>query len=331
MTDVEPDALEDLLRHASPRPSPTDDGIAIARAAVRAEWQEVTGRRNTRRRIARYAIAATVLLGVFAAFNVFRVPGFEAVQVASIEKKIGSIYVLSKQSELHESIDLTNVLSGQTIITGDDAGLALAWASGGSIRVDENTRVGFTDKKSIYLESGRIYFDSQGASLITGIDAGGGPALTIRTDLGDIEHLGTQYMTEISQETLIVSVREGDVSIDGRFYDQTIASGQQARLTGRQQPSVLSVSAAGQMWGWIQRTTPAVDVDGKSLHEFLVWVCREMGLELKFEGRAETVARESILVGNIDTAPADALRLRLATADLHSRTEGGVIYISDNR
>jgi len=331
MRDIENDALEDLLRHASPRPSPSDDDIATARAAVREEWQEVTGRRHARRRLAHYAIAATVLLGIFAIFNLFRAPGVEAVQLASIEKQFGSVYLLGEQSLLRESADLTDVLSGQTIITGGDAGLALAWGQGGSIRVDENTRVKFTDEQLIYLESGRIYFDSQGSSLVAGIDAGGGPALTVRTDFGDIQHFGTQYMTEVGQETLIVTVREGEVSFDGRFHDQTIASGEQAKVTGQQRPTILSVSRAGQMWDWIQRTTPVANVDGKSLHDFLTWVCREMGLELRFEGQAEAIARGAILGGKIDTAPADALRFRLVTADLRSRIEGGVIYISDIR
>jgi hypothetical protein len=54
-----------------------------------------------------------------------------------------------------------------------------------------------------------------------------------------------------------------------------------------------------------------------------------MGLEMQFEGQAETVARSAILKGRIDTAPAEALRLRLATAALDWRIEEGVIYITD--
>jgi hypothetical protein len=100
-------------------------------------------------------------------------------------------------------------------------------------------------------------------------------------------------------------------------------------LTGAAQPSVLNINAYGESWNWVNRTTPAADVDGKSLHEFLTWVCREMGLEMQFEGQAETVARSAILKGRIDTAPAEALRLRLATAALDWRIEEGVIYITD--
>ena len=82
-------------------------------------------------------------------------------------------------------------------------------------------------------------------------------------------------------------------------------------------------------WAWVNRTTPSADVDGKSLHEFLTWVSREMGLELEFEGQAEGIARVAILKGRIDAEPGDALRQRLATAALNWRIDEGVIYISD--
>jgi len=330
MTEVDQNALEDLLRHAAPRPTPSTEDEAAVRAAVQNEWRGVVGKRRTHRRVARYAIAATVLVGVFAAFNAFRTPVVATIQVATIEKSFGSVYVLSEQSELRPTDDLSNVLSGQTIVTGNDAGLALAWDNGGSIRVDANTRIEFTDSNSVFVEEGRIYFDSMSSTLLAGIDAGGSPAFTLETPNGAVQHIGTQFMTAVDNDSLVVSVREGRVLVDGSYHEQTATSGQQVTLVGRQRPNVLSIERAGEAWAWVGRTTPAADVDGKTLHEFLVWVCREMGLDLKFEGKAEAVAHDAVLKGTIDTVPADALRLRLATADLQSRIEGGAIYISDN-
>lgn len=329
MTNVDHEALEDLLRHASPRPTPSTDDEAVVRAAVRAQWRDVTGRQQARRRFMQYAVAATVLLGVFAGFNLFRGPVVETVRVATIQKSIGPVYLLGEQAELRETTDLANILSGQTIVTGFGAGLAVAWEGGGSIRLDENSRIEFTNDRSVFLKSGRVYFDSQGSSLVVGIDAGGTPRLTLRTELGDVEHLGTQYMTAVDSGQLVVSVREGQVAIDGRYHDHVASPGQQVTLSGSTQPSILSIGANSDAWSWIHRTAPAANIDGKTLHEFLTWVCREMGLELEFEGQAESVAREAILKGTIDTEPAEALRLRLATAALDWRIDEGVIYISD--
>ena len=329
MTRVDQNSTEDLLRRASPRPLPSPEVEAVVRTAVQSEWRELTVRRRTRRRLAQYAIAATVLVGVFATFNTFRTPVADVVRVAAIEKSFGSVYLLGEQAELRPTEDLANILSGQTIVTGSDAGLALAWGGGGSLRVDANTRIEFADNKSVFVESGRIYFDSQSTSLVAGIDAGGSPDFVLQTPNGTVQHVGTQFMTAIDGDTLVVSVREGSVLVDGSFHEHTATSGQQVSLIGQQRPSVLSIDRAGTAWDWVGRTTPAADVDGKTLYEFLTWACREMGLELKFKGTAEEVAHEAVLRGRIDTAPADAVRLRLATADLHSRIEGGVIYITD--
>lgn len=327
------DALEQLLKQASPRPMPSESDVAAVRQAVRAEWQHVSAARHSRRRVASFAIAATVLVGIFAVFNVVRTPVAETVQVASIEKSFGSIYLLGEASELRETQELSGVVSGQTIVTGNAAGMALAWSDGGSMRMDENTRVEFTDEGSVYLKSGRIYFDSDPSVLMTGTTSGNAENFVVRTDRGEVRHIGTQFMAGIDDDTLTVSVREGQVSVDGEYQSPVVASsGEQVSLSGRQRPTVLSIKRSGGSWEWVSRTSPAADVDGKSLHEFLLWACREMGLELKYEGRAEKVARQdAILRGTIDTEPADALRLRLDTAALEWRIEEGVIYVSDSQ
>lgn len=329
MSNVEDNALEDLLRHTSPRPVPAAEDIVAAKAVLRDEWRNLTAQRRRHRRLVGCAVAATILVAAFAGFNMFRAPVVATAQVASIEKSFGSVYLLGEQSELRETLDLSAVLSGQTILTGDGAGLALAWGTGGSLRVDEGTRIRFTDTRAVFLEQGRVYFDST-PMLLANFNAGNSPTFIVETGLGEVRHIGTQYMTEVDGDKLIVSVREGQVSVDGRYRDHDVSSGQQATFTGQQRPSILSVSRSGEMWDWLQRTTPVADVDGKTMHEFLVWVCREMGLDLQFEGQAEAIAREAILKGKIDTLPVDAMRYRLATADLQSRIDGGTVYISDD-
>jgi len=323
------DALEQLLKEASPRPVPPRQDEAAVRNAVKAEWRDVTGTRRVRRNVFQYALAATVLLGVFALFSMFRVPVVEDVEVASIEKSFGAIYLLGEEAELRETAALSVVLSGQTIVTGNDAGLALAWGKGGSLRVDENSRVAFSSDSGILLESGRVYFDSQPSPLVADTMSGGGPAFTVVTEHGDVIHTGTQFMTQTSSSSLIVSVREGQVEIDGTFQRHTATPGEQVTLTGRQQPTVLSIGRSGQNWDWVTRTSPPADVDGKTIRVFLEWACRELGLELVFEGGAESVANRDLLIGTVDIAPADALRIRLASAALNFRIEEGVLTVSD--
>ena len=295
---------------------------------MRDDWLDETSSRKRRRRVALLATAATVLVAVFAAFNTGLVPGNNPVQLAVIEKSFGPVFLLGEESELRPGDDLSAVMSGQTIVTGNDAGMALAWDGGGSVRIDESTRIRFEVDGSVFLESGRAYFDSQPA-MLAAARPGNAPAFQMKTAHGTVRHTGTQYMTRVDAESLVVSVREGEVAIDGVVYDQVVEAGQQAMLSGRQRPNLLSISSTSDAWAWVAKTTPVVDVDGKSLHEFLVWVSRELGLELRFEGQSESIAQQAVLKGNIDAEPSEALRLRLATAALDWRIQEGVIYITD--
>lgn len=323
------DALDDLLRHAEPRPVPAPDGLAAAKAAVRQDWLDVTQRRSVRRRMLGIAIAATVVLAAFVAVKTGPGPVAPPIRVATIEKSFGPVYLLGEQAELSPTGDLSRIVSGQTIVTGHEAGLALAWANGGSVRIDQGTRVRFVDDRSVYVEEGRVYFDSR-QTLVAGINGGDVPVFVMHTDHGALQHDGTQYMAQVDPTSLVVSVREGSVTIDSRFFEQSVAAGQQATVSGPQRPAVLSIRRSGPAWDWVSRTTPPADIDGKTLYEFLMWVSREMGLELQFEGQAEAVAHEAVLRGTVDTEPADALRLRVATAALSWRIEGDSIYISDD-
>ena len=327
------EALEELLKHASPRPMPSRSDEAAVRQALRAEWQTVSGRRRSRRRIVGFAMAATVLIGIFSVFSLIRLPVVDAVQVATIEKSFGAVYLLVESSELRETRALSGVLSGQTIVTGDEAGIALAWGLGGSLRLDANTRVTFRDDESVYLESGRVYFDSAPSGLIAGITSGGTKEFVVITDYGEVSHIGTQFMARVGDRSLSVSVREGQVAVDGHYHDYVASPGEQVTLTGRQQPAVLSISGFAKDWSWVSRTSPPADVDGKSIYEFLQWVHRETGLEPRFEGQTEQVARIELLKGTVNAEPLEALPQWMATTALgYEINEGeGVIYVNDDR
>ena len=326
------DALEQLLKHASPRPTPSESDEAAVRHVVRAEWQNLTEKRQFRRRVLNYAVAATVLVGVFAIFSSFRTPIVEVVPVATIQKSFGSVYLLGEKSELRKTVDLSVVSTGQTIVTGKATGIALEWGNGGSLRVDENSRIRFTSDTSVYLESGQAYFDSEPATLIAGIGTGRIDDFVVNTDHGEVAHIGTQFMTGVETDRLTVSVREGRVIVDGAYHKHVASPGEQVTFSGRQQPSVLSISPSGGTWDWVGRTSPAIDVEGRTFHEFLEWVSRETGLAFEYEGGAERVARkEAILKGTIDKEPLEALRSWSRTSALHSRIVEGVIVVSDRQ
>jgi len=324
-------SLEQLLSVASPRPVPAPADTAAVRDAVRAEWQSASGKYQSRHRLLRFALAATVLLGVFAVLNSFRVPDIDTERVASIQRSFGSIYVLGEQSTLTLLDDLQAIESGQTIITGADGGIALAWGRGGSLRLDRNTRVEFRDGDTLYLKGGQVYFDSTPSALLAGNSAGSVAAFELETDFGRVTHIGTQFMTTVDGSELKVSVREGEVEVAGRYHDYRAAQGQQVSFVGSQQPVITNFPAYGSAWDWVGATSPPINVDGRSAHEFLQWAGRELGQDIVYTSAAvEQELKNALLRGDIDSAPADALKMRMATADIAWRVEEGTIYVGES-
>lgn len=322
------ESFENLLGHASPRPVPTTDEVSDVRQALYDEWQTVTRKHRMRKRVFSLAAAATILVAVGLLVNTTQTPQIVPVQVASIDKSIGAIYVLGEGSELLETGDLKAFAIGQTILTGKQSSMGLAWGAGGSLRFAEDTKVRFVSEDTIELSSGKIYFDSET------VDESAESKLFVQTEYGVVTHLGTQYMTEIDGQELIVSVREGQVSIDGVYHKTTAKKEQQLKLIGSARPIPTDIRSFGAEWKWIEATAPIGRFNGKTVYEFLKWVEQQTGLKLKFRNDSvEAAARKHDLSGKelFDNDPRIALSQGLQTAALQHRIEGGTIIISDSR
>lgn len=316
-------ALEALLGRAAPRPTPSADATARARAALDDEWRAVVRGSRRRRRLRALAVAATIVLGLGIAIGVWRTPAPSAEQVATLDKAFGTLYLLGEHSELTRADNLEVVFSGQTIVTADEAGVGLAWSNGGSLRLDEKTELRFVSADRIELAAGRVYFDS-----------GPVPAprarLAIDTPHGVVRHVGTQFIAASDDDTLTVSVREGRVAVAGNFYDDEASEGEQLRFVGSARPERRSVATYGPGWEWIEATAPVAAMQGRQLYEFLVWISRETGLEFRFESDdVERVAREESVTGDLSSTPRVALRQSLSTFDLAYEIDDGVIRIRE--
>lgn len=314
-------ALEELLSHAEPRPLPPQQDEARIRQAVRAEWDQLTSRRARTRRMTNFAIAASVLLAVFVSLNALRGPfdGKALEQVASIEKQFGVITMRN---------------DGQAVETGVESGLTLAWNDGGSLRLDQNTRLEFESGSKIYLQSGRIYFDSMPSGVPTVISNPDKAKLTIRTDAGTVRHFGTQFITQTDGNELSVLVREGRVSVDGSGGKQIAKVGHRLTVARNGQATVQEVELTGGDWQWVEKTSPSLTLDNRPIIEFLTWVSRETGQPLRFTSRSvEEIVNTKDLRGVNDVvheAPSQALKIYMPTTGLKWDTKDGVIVIGDS-
>lgn len=318
------DRIEALLEKAAPRPAPPQSIEEDVRASVRSEWTLTTRERRRRRMAFGLAAAATVTLALAVSFSGLRQAGVAPVEVAKIDRGMGTLYVQSDKSGQLEAVDTTSIVSGQILTTGEDSAAGLTWLTGGSLRVDGGTRLEFVAADEVFLHSGRVYFDSFGAEKQDG--------LSVRSPHGAVSHVGTQYMTESNAASLIVSVREGEVSIDGTYHEKTVFEGQRAQLTGSAQPSVTNTTGAGAEWQWIEAVSPNISVDDMSVFDFLNWVGRETGHAVQFASAdAEAMARSTLLKGAVNAEPRVELRLRMMTVDLDARFDPGgpAIIVTD--
>ena len=318
-------AMQAIFEQASRRLQPPIAAEEEIRSAVHAEWLQMNARRGRGKQAVYWAMAASLVLVAFLSLNRTQTPEIYT-PVAMIEKSIGEIAL--RQNDSGSTIILGNLVrsisSGQTITTGMDSALALAWSAGGSLRMGEETELVFVSPTEVELLAGQIYFDS-GMTNAAHPDVS---LLRVNTHAGIIQHIGTQFMTKLVDDSLTVSVREGVVSIDAKNYVGTAMAGQQVTLRVNGSVSKEARPGYGAEWQWVQSIAPPLDLDGLSVLNLLNWVSRESGRSLKFESvSAETIAIAHVLNGRVEVEPMRALRIYLQTTDLESELVDDVISI----
>lgn len=329
------EAFAELLSKAPPRATPPPEIEAEIRDAVYGEWRRVASHDVRRRNLMSFAMAATVLLGVFITLNMLRtsLPDFETLQIAKIERQFGSVFI-TKHS--NSSTGSTSAVEGGDIVeTGAGSGAALAWHGGGSLRVDENTVVAFEAENRVYLQRGRVYFDSVDSGSFE--ERSNASEFLIRTDAGLIQHIGTQYMAAVTAEGTTVSVREGSISVVTEQGDRRATAGEQLVVSAQGSIERNEINGFDEDWQWIQDTTPVIDLDGWQASQALNWVSRESGLTVRYaSAAAEQLAGQTKIKGLVvkddegknHLQPVRALEIFMPLTDLHASIDGGDIVVS---
>ena len=213
----------------------------------------------------------------------------------------------------------------EQIRTAGDARLALTLSSGLKLRIDHASTLAFNDLAHAALDAGAVYVDSGPPS------ATRAPALQITTPLGSVTHLGTQYEARLAGDALVVSVREGRVSVV-HGADRVEGSAGERLVIGDGRPvERSSLAGTAATWGWTGEIAPAYRVEGQTLHQFLVWAARETGREIHYtDGAARDDASTLELHGSVDgLTPEQALPAVLATTSLPVTIDSTRIEVGD--
>ncbi len=317
--------FEQLFKHASPRPRPPEADEHYLREVIHAEWDEVVGRRVARRRMTWIAAAASVLVVIGSLTVAFRtgVNTQPAMVVATIERVLSEIRVKSAEGDewrVENEIG-TNLYNGQAISVPPGGGLALQLASGGSLRLDEKSRVELVSADRVKLLEGDLYFDSRTNDRNRAL-------VSIETPLGAIRNIGTQFAAHLNRQRLHVRVREGEIRIDQDTGVVAAAAGEKVTVSTTGDVGRGVTLIYGDDWRWAEGLVPTFELEGRTCIDFLNWVARETGRRLEFDSpEARRVASEGTVHGSVTVEPLSSLGYVLSTCDLDSHVEGETIYI----
>ncbi len=318
-------AIRDLIGGAGPRPVVPAEDLAEIRTAAREHWREMVRmereRSRFRRRNTMMALAASVLLAV--ALGWWLMPEWGGVApelVARVELLRGEVLVDESNATVGDALRAGAVL--ETGLGSETSGMAFRLTGGQSVRLDEGTRVHLTSESSFDLERGAVYIDTFSAAPDTAVE--------VSTPYGKVWDIGTQFEVRIGGREaaeLTVRVRKGKVTFEGPESTESATAGQELTL----QDGLVghgAVKAHDEAWTWIERVTPAMDIEGAPIASYLEWVARETGRQLRYadEALAETAATET-LSGSIEqSTPEESLSI-LPSSGFGHRIENGWLLI----
>lgn len=326
-TGHDPAAADDPVAQAiaeALRIEPLDEAaLARMHATVLDEWRRGIAEpaRRPRRRAARWlGLTAAACVALLAAVALVRPTGTTAVVGVLVRLESGSIDAAGPFWR-HRAIRVGEpVRSGETLEVHGPALLSLA--RGGSLRLAADSVLELASGADVRLERGLVYVD---------IPPGGGSAapFRVRTRVGTVEHLGTQFEVLSSNLSVRIRVREGRVRLVGPAGAAVATAGTEVVASVQGGLSQRSIETYGRDWLWVAALAPDYAIEGRSLAEFLQWVSRELGRSVEYaDPRAGELAARTILHGSLSGRdPLDALTEVLASTSLAFELRGEAIRI----
>lgn len=326
------DQLEELLQLAGPRAEVAVERSRRVCLAVREEWRGAIRNRQRRTRLTRIlwglapAAALALAVGLSLRPQTPEMPAVPAVQVATVDVAIGSARIerqASEQTGVPRALQATDAIHvGELIAVGADALTGLELADGRSLRLKSSTRLRFESPTVIWLEEGTLFFDS-------GSNPGDPSDIQIRTSMGTVYEIGTQFEVMRAAGDLRVRVREGVIDLERGSRRHRAEVGGELLLAKGEPLRRQSVPVYGPEWDWILALSPRFELEDRPLGEFLEWVSRETGWTMELSERARSASTLAVtLHGSIEgLRPDQALEAVLPTCDLAYRIDDGTVLI----
>lgn len=328
MTAAADDAdLAALLRKVGERPAPSAAAAAEVRAAVASEWRAaVAARQRPARNTPRVWLAMAASVAAVAVAVGIALPRWNAAgdPVATVARLAGPAEVRHVSDGVWEPLAAGATLrADDEIRTPAASRVALSRPDGVEVRLDGETQLAFVSGDRARLDGGSVYVDAGSARR-------GNAALVVTTPLGDVRHLGTQYVVTLRSGALQVAVREGSVAVDRGHAPVVARAGEKLAVAADGSVTRSRQAAYGEAWQWAEAMAPGFAIEGRTLDEFLAWAGRETGRTVVYTSAAAAREAEQVrLKGSVEgLAPVAAVDAVFASApSLQHEVAGGQIRV----
>ncbi|NNF17836.1 MAG: FecR domain-containing protein [Gammaproteobacteria bacterium] len=324
----------ELFAHARPRARVSREHAQQMFDVLHDEWQHQL--KIGRKRVwTHWAVAASLALMFIAGVTLFMQSHMRVseapVKVATLSRSVGDdLRLLDAAGEhLVGGQAQSGFNSGHRLQAGANTRAAIELQAGGTLRIDENTQIGFNADRSIRLLDGRVYFDSGYAPGTAPIYPLHERSFYLSTGFGEIHHLGTQFSVQTRPDHIVVSVREGEVAIVSETGRTAVSVGSRVIIDSSGVLLTQQIAPHDESWAWTQQIIPSPDFDQPRVAGFLSWVGRETGLQIRYKNsQARNIAETERSVGTVNQAPLQALEIRLQSVGLEYEIRDNQIIIS---
>lgn len=325
----EDDVVENVLKHANRRRPAPEPVRRRAHANLHAHWQRSLQERRRRRwsrRAQIFGLAASLLVALGLVLSQRSSESITPQFVARVERSVGNdIVVLQATATEPSPLRSSALFTTTTLVTGNSSRAALRLDEGGSLRVDENSRLVLASARTFDLLEGAVYFDSH-SDLPLARESG---SLIINTAFGQVQHVGTQFEIRNDPDTFSLTVREGVASLATPDGPKLVNAGESLRIASDGSRSVVNAPAHGVTWQWIDNIVPLGSADGEASHRILAWIARETGRSIRYTSdKAAAYASSTPVTGIKNVTPVTMLKALSIAVDLEFEELGATIEVS---
>jgi ferric-dicitrate binding protein FerR (iron transport regulator) len=211
------------------------------------------------------------------------------------------------------------IYADDVIETDGAARAGLRAADGSSVRLDTGSRVRLLAPAVVELIEGAVYIaTSQGS-----------PGFEVRTSMGAVRDIGTQFEVRLDHASLRLRVRAGAAELRRNGRVTSAAAGTEATVTP-DGVATRHVPTYGSDWEWTARLAASFPIEGRPLRAFLEQVAGEEGWRLKYADPAlGDAASRIVLHGSVEgLRTEEALGVALTTSGLQYRLREGELLVS---